>query len=143
MIARFVVPGKPVGKKRPRFFVNKKTGRLGKYHEQETDEGKFKLFIANQWAGKPLITGPVQLLCRFYFGRPRSHFGTGRNSDKRKSSAPEFHMRTPDLDNCVKFVEDCFNGVVWRDDSQVWQIKAAKHYIDCGPYTEIEITWAG
>ena len=37
--------------------------------------------------GSP-ITGPVRLEIVFLFPRPKSHFGTGRNASKLKSSAP-------------------------------------------------------
>lgn len=36
----------------------------------------------------------------------------------------------PDLDNIVKAAKDAFNGVVWRDDSQIVRLMARKFYVD-------------
>lgn len=33
-----------------------------------------------------------------------------------------------DVDNLVKTVMDSLNGVVWKDDDQVIELKAKKHY---------------
>jgi Holliday junction resolvase RusA-like endonuclease len=57
--------------------------------------------------------------CIFIFERPKSHFGTGKNSNKLKSSAPAHHIQPPDCDNLKKIVADCLNGLVYKDDSQI------------------------
>ena len=38
------------------------------------------------------------------------------------------HMKKPDIDNLQKFVLDCLNEIVIRDDSQVVEIRARKVY---------------
>ncbi len=54
------------------------------------------------------------------------------------SSGAIKHTKRPDLDNCVKFVKDCLNGIVWWDDSQVYEVHAKKIY-DENPRTYIII----
>ena len=82
----------------------------------------------------PLGLEPVLLDCalsldiRFYFARPRGHFGTGRNSDKLKPSAPPYPTVRPDVTKLVRAVEDALTGVLWRDDSLVITQLAAKLY---------------
>lgn len=38
------------------------------------------------------------------------------------------HVKRPDLDNLNKFLLDCMKGVVFKDDSQVYQINCRKEY---------------
>jgi len=38
------------------------------------------------------------------------------------------HISTPDLSNLIKLVEDALNGVVWRDDSIISELRAWKRY---------------
>lgn len=67
-----------------------------------------------------LIMCPVVLTARFYFKRPASHFGTGRNADKLKPSAPTLHGQSPDLAKLLRSLEDALTGVAWHDDRLVW-----------------------
>ena len=122
-----IIPGKPIAKKRPRF------ARRGKcvttYSEQETEESKIMAQILAQlgkdW--KPIET-PVLLDMEFCFPFLKSHYGSGKNSDKIKASAPIYHTQKPDVDNLVKFVMDCMNEIVFRDDAQVVTIAASKKW---------------
>ena len=54
-----------------------------------------------------------------YFTRPKSHYGTGKNSGTLKPSAPAYHIITPDHDNLVKFYGDAMTGIVYHDDKQI------------------------
>ena len=60
--------------------------------------------------------GPQVLVLRFYFAKPAS-------AKKR-----QFVTVKPDLDKLQRAVLDACTGVLWRDDSQVIEIKATKHY---------------
>ena len=66
-----------------------------------------------------LILGPCVLSVDFYFARPKSHYGTGRNASKLKPSAPVHHAQTPDLAKLMRAIEDGITGIIWRDDRQV------------------------
>lgn len=114
------IPGKPIAKKRPRFFRRGKG--VGTYNEQQTEEGRFMLEAQKQLAkyNMPIAKGiPITLGCIFFFERPKSHYRTGANSIEWKHSAPIHHTQKPDLDNLIKFVKDCLNGIAWVDDCQV------------------------
>ena len=127
------IPGKPIAKKRPRF------ARRGKftitYSDQETEEGRFILEVKQQLDGHTLMTGPISMVVSFDFERPKSHFGTGRNANKLKPSAPDYHVCKPDKDNLVKFLKDCFNNLVWKDDCQVFESTEIKRYSDTAKTT--------
>ena len=122
---RIEIPGKPIAKARPRFC------RVGKhvktYDVQTTESGKWMLLAKEQIHDTP-SEGPISLICYFYMPRPLSHYGTGKNRNKLKSASPVYHTKKPDLDNLVKFVKDCLNGIAWRDDSQVVKLSAVKKY---------------
>jgi len=51
------------------------------------------------------------------------------------------HTKKPDADNCLKFVKDCLNGIVWHDDAQVACVKAMKVLAD-KPMTKITVRWS-
>ena len=118
------IPGKPIAKKRPRF------ARIGKfvraYSDQETEESRFLFHVYKQIGKKhKLIEGPVVLILSFYMPIPKS------TSKKKKALMLEndlMHTKKPDLDNLIKFVKDCCNNLVWKDDSQVVHIWADKRY---------------
>lgn len=84
------------------------------------------------------IGGAVYLHLWFGICRPKNHFGTGRNSGKLKSSAPHYPIVMPDFDNFEKFICDCMNKIVFKDDKQIVSCRSDKRYSD-QPRTEILI----
>jgi Holliday junction resolvase RusA-like endonuclease len=75
-----------------------------------------------------LLLGPLALTVDFYFQRPASHYGTGRNASLVKASAPRHPAVKPDLTKLVRSLEDAMNGFVWRDDSQVVRQALSKRF---------------
>lgn len=133
-----IIPGVPISKARPRF------ARRGKfvttYNPQESEEGRMLWEIRHHlppdWT--PLKT-PTKIISIFYMKRPKAHYGSGTNSNKLKKNAPIIHISKPDLDNLQKMIYDCFNQIVWVDDSVVCEAYARKEYSD-NPRTEIIIS---
>lgn len=137
----FRVPGTPIAKKRPRFV--RKGNYVGTYNAQETEEGRFVLSIMDQVRTKgygealPLPPGTsVFLSCCFHMPLPKSAPKSVRKALEMEETV--WHTKKPDLDNLLKFVKDCLNGVAWKDDSQVTGIEAFKSYGE-EPMTEIMI----
>lgn len=127
-----IIPGNPIAKKRPRF------ARRGKfvttYNPQGTEEGKFICLMQNSSKHDPIPAGtPIHLRLFFSMPIPSSFL-------KKKIEAGIFHTKKPDLDNLIKFVKDCANGILWHDDSQVVSVEAMKCYSP-KPSTEIIIQW--
>lgn len=77
-----------------------------------------------------MFTGPVRMTIYFTFTRPKSHFGTGKNAETVKDSAPRFHVVKPDLTKLIRCAEDALTGIVYKDDSQVVQRSSQKYYSD-------------
>lgn len=132
------VEGTPIAKKRPRFA--RRGGFVKTYNSQETEEGLFYLNVKEQIKEK--FSEPLIVEMHFIMPRPKSHFGTGKNSGKLKTSAPKYHTSKPDCSNLVKFPEDILNGIAWNDDSQIIKSISMKRYVEDGeePHTMIFIT---
>ena len=83
------------------------------------------------------IDEPVSIEFEFGMKRPKSHFGTGKNANKLKPSAPEYHTKKPDVDNIIKLVFDALNGEFWTDDSVIDEIVARKVWAYDEPYIKM------
>lgn len=78
--------------------------------------------------GRELRTGPLRLRATFVFARPASHFGTGRNEGRLKASAPLYVRKRPDVDKLLRAIGDALTGIVFRDDAQIVDVRAEKHF---------------
>lgn len=80
-------------------------------------------------SGNPFGANPVNVCIYFTFARPSSHFGTGRNTDVVKDSAPPFpsNHAIGDIDKLVRACLDALTDAgIWKDDSQVVDLRAIK-----------------
>jgi crossover junction endodeoxyribonuclease RusA len=98
--------------------------------------------VAAQHFRGDLLRGPVILTCRFWFPRPASHFGTGRNTGILKASAPRHHAQIPDLSKITRAIEDAISKVIWRDDAQIVRYGEGhgKYWTTGAACVEVEIT---
>lgn len=94
---------------------------------------------AEAMQGREPFTGPLLLIVSFAFVRPASHFGSGKNATKLKASAPTIHAQSPDLDKLIRCVGDALNGVVYRDDRQIAEIKACRGWTQGSAGARIEV----
>jgi Holliday junction resolvase RusA-like endonuclease len=88
-------------------------------------------WAARQVYNGPLLQGALKLTIQFYRPRPKGHFGTGKNADTLKPSAPKYPITKPDNTKLTRAVEDALKGVVWKDDSQVVLGVQAKDFGEC------------
>lgn len=80
-------------------------------------------------AGKPPLTGPVNLNVTFLLPRPKAHYRTGAKAHELKPSAPTWSPKKPDLDKLLRALLDALTTAqVWGDDSQVATVHARKAY---------------
>lgn len=96
---RIVIPGKPIGKGRPRF------GKGRVYTPKKTlDYEKAVAWTAKAAMGRRrVIDGPVSLTINCFF----------------KGKKVGWHTSKPDWDNTGKLCADALNGIVYLDDRQV------------------------
>lgn len=134
-IARIRVYGIPVGQPRARArAVRVGTAVTARMYDPGTADG-WKRDI--QQACLPFRKS-TPLLCNLkvdsvaYFPRPKSHYGTGRNSGKLKVTAPTHNDGKPDRDNLDKAILDAMTGIGFmRDDKQVVKGEAPEKLYVC------------
>jgi len=91
-----------------------------------------------------LFSGPVRVQAVFWFQRPASHYGTGRNAGNLKASAPRFRDSLPDVDKLARALLDgLVIGGVLRDDRLVVQLWAEKLYGLPGVLVEVSEATGG
>lgn len=104
--------------------------------------GAFADKAAEAMNGAPLVDGPVYVDITFYFARPGSHFGSGKNAGKLKDSAPTAHAQSPDLDKLVRCALDAMTGTVYRDDKQVCSLRAGRCWTEAQEQAVVIVTTA-
>jgi Holliday junction resolvase RusA-like endonuclease len=76
------------------------------------------------------FAGPVDVDICFVMPRNKGHYGTGRNVQRLKDSAPRFPGVKPDVDKLARTVLDALTAAgVWKDDSQVVHLDVWKVYV--------------
>jgi len=126
---RLEVRGKPIALSRV------SAGQFGGRYLAPASSKQIGAFVdAWERAGEPRFADDTPLLLEavFFFERPKSHFGSGRNAgvlkDRFRKARP---TGRPDLSNLVKLVEDALNGNAYRDDSRIVAYgKTEKDYDD-------------
>ena len=78
--------------------------------------------MRNQKAEK--IEGAVNMNIIYAFRRPQSLSKKERSEIDNGKTVPK--TTKPDIDNLTKAILDALNGIVWKDDAQVTQIKIQK-----------------
>lgn len=105
--------GNPVPKGRPRMT---KTGHAYTPQTTRDFEKAVAIWAKANFKGK-LSAKPLKAVMNFYIKRAKT------NKTKQ-------HTQRPDIDNYMKAVLDGMQGVVFEDDSQVFEIFATKTWAD-------------
>jgi len=126
-VIKFLIPGAPVAKARARATMVAGRARMYTPDKTASYEGKTAYLAKQAMGDMALMLGPVSLTVIAVFGYPASW------SKKRIAAnlvKPEWVVKKPDGDNCLKIVSDALNGVCFKDDSQVALAKVTKVYGD-------------
>jgi Holliday junction resolvase RusA-like endonuclease len=118
----FVIPGKPHGKARPRFYAGHT------YTPQETREyERLAAFLYKKAAGGVFFARSEQVCVHVtaVYAIPKSASKKARASMLDGTVIP---TSRPDIDNVLKIVLDALNGVAYEDDAQVGFVSAEKRY---------------
>ena len=126
----FTIPGKPVGKGRPRVTRN------GTYTPKKTKE--YEALVKRCWreqSGEGFAGGvPLAAHITAFFPVPKS-------VSKKKAAAMDgtLCLTKPDCDNIAKGVLDALNGLAYQDDSAVMLGSVIKFYTTGEPRTHVII----
>jgi len=140
MKIEFSVPGEAIAQPRQRTRVMQ---FAGKAIAQNYTPGKHPVNVfkaAIQMAARmahagPLIASPVEIEITATFARPAAR------TWKTKPMPREPKTGKPDWDNLSKAICDALNGVLWKDDSQVWRAVVTRYVVagDEAPATRIVV----
>jgi Holliday junction resolvase RusA-like endonuclease len=130
MQASFTIPGKPMGKQRPRVY-----GRHAVTPEATVNYENWVRLCWQEANGRlPMMGKPIRANVSLYYPIPDSWSGKKKNEAQTGKIRP---IVKPDIDNCIKILFDPLNGIAFRDDAQIVEITATKYYSD---QARVEVT---
>lgn len=123
MTYEFEVPGKIVGKGRPR--VNSYTGTVYTPTRTKDYETLVEQYFLLKYPRYTPIEGRVQVEINANFEIPKSTKKADRELMLENKINP---TKKPDIDNIVKIVLDALNGIAFKDDTQITRLQVEKSY---------------
>lgn len=125
MAIRFIVPGEPKGKARPRVFTNN-AGKSQAITPQDTlsYENLVRWVFTNTMESKKL-QGEIEAKIVAMYPIPKSMTKKNRQLVEEGKLHP---TKKPDLDNVAKIILDSLNKIAFDDDSQVIRLIVEKHF---------------
>lgn len=115
MITCFMIPGKPIGKERPR--VNTHTHRAYTPNATKAYETTVRSSYMNAAPpGERLHSGPVRVQIMAYYQIPKNWNKARKRAAAAGETVPEVK---PDLDNCAKAILDALNGLAYEIEPQI------------------------
>ena len=119
----------PQGSVRP--VVSATTGRTFVKQDPRVRDWRALVRDAAQQAGVALCSA-ARVEIAVEFARPKSHYGSGKNAETRKPTAPRRPTGKPDVDKLARAILDGLTGVAYLDDSAVVVLQIRKQYADMG-----------
>ena len=140
----FTVPGVPAPGGSKKAFMNPRTNKIVVMDDAKNNKGwreRVAVFARQAMEGRPPLDGALQVVVLFAMPRPKSHYGTGKNSNTLKEWAQNAHPTSkPDATKLFRALEDALTGIVWKDDAQVVSQTISKVYTDLGPVAEVSVS---
>lgn len=144
---QITIPGNPIPKARARTF---RVGKKSTTYDPQCKEKRFiqaqminelnKMFLGKESenlkdAIKIAKADFFRVDMEFHMPIPKS----STKGFKSKMAMGGYHNKKPDITNLAKFYEDCANGILFKDDSQIVECFFKKTYSE-NPKTVITIT---
>lgn len=124
MEVKFVIPGQPQGKGRPRFARMGNHVRTYTPDETARYENLVKLYY-QQAANGVKLNGEISAAIIGVFPIPSS---VSKKTRKQMIEGKILHTKKSDCDNLAKIVLDSVNGIAYDDDRQVCELYVKKIY---------------
>jgi len=127
----FVIPGEPKAKQRPR--VTKQGIAYTPKQTIEYENWVKQCYLSEH--GQTMLEGQVKAEIKAYFQTPKSFSKKKRKLIELGELRP---TKKPDTDNIAKSVLDSLNGIAYKDDSSIVELKVSK-YFDDQPRVEVTL----
>lgn len=115
------IPGKPIGKARPKF------SRQGNFVKTYTPEKtvNYENWVKMCWmnSGQEKMQGNIIAVIVARFMIPQS-FSKKKRNELNEKPCP----KKPDCDNIAKSILDALNGIAYDDDAQIVELSVSKVY---------------
>ena len=134
MIYEFEVPGKIVGKGRPR--LNSYTGIVYTPTKTKDYETLVEQYFLIKYPRFKQLEGRIKVSIIAYFMIPKATKKSDINEMLENNISP---TKKPDIDNIVKIILDAMNKFAFKDDTQITKLDIEKKYgIEEKIYIKIE-----
>ena len=134
MIYEFEVPGKVIGKGRPR--LNSYTGVVYTPTRTKDYESLVEQYFLLKYPRFKALEGRIKVNIIAYFSIPKTTKKSEINEMLDNNISP---TKKPDIDNIVKVVLDSMNKFAFRDDNQITKLEVEKKYaLEDKVYVKIE-----
>ena len=134
MIYEFEVPGKVLGKGRPR--LNSYTGVVYTPTRTKDYESLVEQYFLLKYPRFKALEGRIKVSIIAYFSIPKTTKKADINEMLENNISP---TKKPDIDNIVKAILDSMNKFAFKDDNQITKLEVEKKYaIEDKVYVKIE-----
>lgn len=123
MIYEFEVPGKVIGKGRPR--LNSYTGAVYTPTRTKDYESLVEQYFLLKYPRFKALEGRIKVNIIAYFAIPKTTKKSDINEMLENNISP---TKKPDIDNIVKVVLDSMNKFAFKDDNQITKLEVEKKY---------------
>lgn len=123
MIYEFEVPGKVVGKGRPR--LNSYTGVVYTPTKTKDYETLVEEYFLLKYPRFKVLEGRIKVCIVAYFSIPKATKKSEINEMLENNMSP---TKKPDIDNIVKVILDSMNKFAFKDDNQITKLEVEKKY---------------
>lgn len=134
MTYEFEVPGKVIGKGRPR--LNSYTGVVYTPTKTKDYETLVEQYFLLKYPRFKALEGRIKVNIIAYFSTPKTTKKSDINEMLENNISP---TKKPDIDNIVKVVLDSMNKFAFKDDNQITKLEVEKKYaLEDKVYIKIE-----
>ena len=134
MIYEFEVPGKVIGKGRPR--LNSYTGVVYTPTRTKDYESLVEQYFLLKYPRFKALEGRIKVSIIAYYSIPKTTKKTDINEMLENNISP---TKKPDIDNIVKSILDSMNKFAFKDDNQITKLEVEKKYsLEDKVYVKIE-----
>ena len=123
MIYEFEVPGKIIGKGRPR--LNSYTGNVYTPARTKDYETLIEQYFLLKYPKFKMLEGRIKISMIAYFSIPKATKKSMLENMLENKISP---TKKPDIDNIIKIVLDAMNGFAFKDDIQITKLEVEKIY---------------